>query len=310
VLATTATEAGLADITWCFDTVPDIRERFAGEIGCRSASSLEELLEDPTLDGVLIATPHSTHPALVEQVATAGKHVFIEKPLALTVAGASRAMTAADTAHVVLQVGHGRRRQPANRLIKKLLEGGELGRLLQLEATYTSPNALISALPQWRLDPAESPAGSMTALGVHMVDTFHYLAGKATRVTAFSKRVQGDGGIDDSTQVLIEYERGALGHINTSYFVPPVVTLAVYGTAGVAWNEDDGGRLFIQGIHDTTRSEHEVQAPDVVRDELREFVRCIQEGATPETAGPEGIEVAAVLEAIVESARSGRTVDL
>ena len=143
-----------------------------------------------------------------------------------------------------------------------------------------------------------------------MVDTFHFLAGKATRVAAFSKRVQGDSGIDDSTQVLIEYERGALGHINTSYFVPPVVTLAVYGTAGVAWNEDDGRSLFTQGIHDTARSEREIEVPDVVRDELTEFVRCIQQGGTPETAGTEGREVAAVLEAIVESARSGRTVNL
>jgi predicted dehydrogenase len=259
---------------------------------------------------VLVATPHSTHPAIIEQAASASKHVFIEKPLALTVAGARRAIRAAELAHVILQVGHRRRRQPANRRIKAMIDAGELGTVLQLEATYMDPGGFSSTLPGWRRDPRESPAGAMTALGVHMVDTFHFLVGRARRVSAFSKRIPSIGAIDQATTALIEFEGGAIGSINTSYYVPPIVTLVAYGTGGIAWNEEDGNRLFIQAADDTRRVEQAVETIDTVADELAEFVRCIRHGTEPETGGAAGLEVARVLEAAVESARSGRSVDL
>lgn len=310
VLAQTAKTAGLAEIAACFDVSAEHRERFANEIGCRPVHSLDALLADADIDGVLVATPHSTHPAIIEQVALASKHVFVEKPLALTVAGARRAISAAELARVVLQVGHRRRRQPANRRIKAMIDAGELGTVLQLEATYMDPGGLSTKLPGWRRDPRESPAGAMSALGVHMVDTFHFLVGPARRVSAFSTQAPGAGAIDQATTLLVEYESGALGCISTSYYVPPIVTLSAYGTGGNAWNEEDGSRLFIQAAGETRRSEHPVETIDTVADELAEFVRCIRQGTEPETGGAAGLEVAGVLEATVESARSGRSVEL
>jgi predicted dehydrogenase len=310
VLARAVKNADLAEIITCFDVSADSRAAFAREIRCRPMDSLEALLADDDIDGVLVATPHSTHPAIIEQAASASKHVFIEKPLALTVAGARRAIRAAELAHVILQVGHRRRRQPANRRIKAMIDAGELGTVLQLEATYMDPGGFSSTLPGWRRDPRESPAGAMTALGVHMVDTFHFLAGRARRVSAFSKRIPSIGAIDQATTASIEFEGGAIGSINTSYYVPPIVTLVAYGTGGIAWNEEDGNRLFIQAADDTRRVEQAVETIDTVADELAEFVRCIRHGTEPETGGAAGLEVARVLEAAVESARSGRSVDL
>ena len=310
VLAQTVKTAGLAEIVACFDLSAERRERFAHEIGCRAADSLDALLAERDIDGVLVATPHSTHPAIVEQAAAASKHVFVEKPLALTVAGARRAVSAAHLAHVVLQVGHRRRRQPANRRIKTMIDAGELGTVLQLEATYMDPGGLSPKLPGWRRDPRESPAGAMTALGVHMVDTFHFLVGPAKRVSVFSTRAPTARAIDQATTLLIEYEGGALGCINTSYYVPPIVALAAHGTGGNAWNEEDGNRLFIQGADDTHRREQPVDTIDTVADELAEFVRCMQRGGEPETGSAAGLEVARILEATVESARSGRSIDL
>jgi predicted dehydrogenase len=310
VLARTARTAELADIIAGFDVSAEHRAAFAREIGCRVMDNLDALLADRDVDGVLIATPHSTHPGIIEQAASASKHVFVEKPLALTVAGARRAISAADVAHVILQVGHRRRRQLANRRIKAMIEAGELGTVLQLQATYTDPGGLSASLPGWRRDPRESPAGAMTALGVHMVDTFHFLAGRARRVSAFSKRIPSMGAIDSATSLLIEFEGGVIGSISTSYYVPPIVTLAAYGTGGIAWNEEDGNRLFIQSAGDTRRAEQPVETIDTVADELAEFVRCIRHGTEPETGGAAGLEVARVLEATVDSARSGRSVDL
>jgi predicted dehydrogenase len=304
-----ARKSGAAEFVSCFDLVSERRDAFAAEHGCRAAESLAAMLGDPDVEAVLIATPHSTHLGLVEEAASAGKHVFVEKPLVLSVAAARRAAEVTEKAGVVLQVGHNRRRQPANRRIKAMLDGGELGTLLQLDGIHTHPAAGGSAVAAWRLDPAECPAGGMTALGVHTVDTFHYLAGPAKRLVAFSKQVVGYNKLDEATSLIIEYEKGPVGVISTSYFAQSVVSLGVYGTEGNAWNDEDG-RLFVQRAGEATRSPLDVEALDTPADELAEFARCVRGGMKPETGAPEALEVAAVLEAIIESAASGRAVEL
>jgi predicted dehydrogenase len=109
---------------------------------------------------------------------------------------------------------------------------------------------------------------------------------------------------------MIEYESGPIGQIGTSYFVPPVVGLAVYGTDANVWNDEDGSRLFTQSRADKARSEHAIDQIDTIQDEVAEFVRCIREGGAPETGAQESLEVAAVLEAIAQSVASGRAIDL
>jgi predicted dehydrogenase len=268
------------------------------------------MLDDPEVAGVLLATPHSTHVELTMRAADVGKHVFVEKPLALTVTDAERAADAARRAGVVLQVGHNRRRQPANRRIKAMIDGGELGAVLQLEGVHTAAGGHRPDLPGWRSDPTEVPFGGMTALGVHTVDTFHYFMGPAKRVVAFSTRVVGSLAMDDATVVLIAYERGPLASISTSYFAPPVVSLAVYGTDGAVWNEEDGKRLFTQGRTEPVRTEQRIETLDTIVDELAEFASSIRGDGEPDTGIHEATEVAAVLEAIGRSIDSNGAVDL
>jgi myo-inositol 2-dehydrogenase / D-chiro-inositol 1-dehydrogenase len=117
VLAEAAQTTGAAQVVTCFARDPDHRTKFAADHGCRAADSLDALLADPEVEGVVIATPHSTHADLAVQAAGAGKAVYVEKPFTLTVADARRAIQAASAAGVPLQVGHNRRRQPANRFI-------------------------------------------------------------------------------------------------------------------------------------------------------------------------------------------------
>jgi predicted dehydrogenase len=310
VLTESARTSGVAEVVACFARSAGAREAFAGQNGCRAVESLDALVEDPEIEGVLVATPHSTHAAIAERAARAGKHVFVEKPLTLSVDDAERAIEAADGAGVVLQVGHNRRRQPANRRIKEMVDAGELGTLLQMEGFHSSPGGFKPDLAAWRKDSSECPAGGMTALGVHTVDTFRMLAGPAKRVSAFSKKLVGLTALDEATTVMIEYESGPLGVIGTSYFVAPVVALAVYGTEANAWNEEDGAKLLVQRRGEASRSEQPVAAIDTIVDELSEFARCIRDGGRPETGGAEGLEVASVMEAILASVASGRAVEL
>jgi predicted dehydrogenase len=310
VLADAAGGTGLAEVVACFSRSPERRSAFADKHGCRAVGDLDEMLDDVGVDGVVIATPHSTHVDLAVRCAEAGKHVFVEKPLALTASGARRAAEAAERAGVVIQVGHNRRRQPANRRIKAMIDAGELGRVLQLEGMHSASGGHKPDLPAWRSDPAECPHGGMTALGVHTVDTFHYFMGPAKRVTGFTSRITGLRELDDATSILLEYEGGELASINTTYFSPPVVSLSVFGTDAAAWNEEDGARLFVQSRTDPVRTEQPVDTIDTISDELAEFARCVREGTRPETGVGEAIEVGAVLDAITRSVESGCAVEL
>jgi len=256
-----------------------------------------------------LATPHSTHADLVAEAASAGKHVFVDKPYTLTVAEAKRATRAAEEAAVVLQVGHNRRRQPATRRIKSMIDSGDIGMVHYAEANLSYPKGL-NPRSGWRGDPAESPAGGMTGLGVHMADNLVYLLGRPSRVAAFTKKVIGVGSLDDVTTATLEFESGPLGFLATSMVIPDIARTAVWGTEAAAWNEVDGAHFYTQKVGEKERTEHDIDTLDTVRDELEEFASNIRSGTRPETGGPEATEVVAVLEGLVESAATGRAVDL
>lgn len=308
VLAEKAAAGGL-DVARCFARSAESREAFGEAHGARPAESYEEILADPDVEAVLIATPHSTHADLVVQAAAAGKHVFCDKPFTLTVAEAKRATAAAAEAGIVLQVGHNRRRQPANRRLKQMIDDGELGMVHYAEANLSYPKGL-DPRGGWRGDPSESPAGGMTGLGVHMADTLIYLLGKPMRVSAFSRRTIGVGKLDDVTTANLEFENGALAYLATSMVIPDIARTAVWGTKAAAMNEWDGAQFSVQMSGEKAITEQPVEVFDTVQDELEEFATNVRTGSTPETGGPEATEVIAVLEGVVESSKAGTVVDL
>lgn len=301
--------AGGTDVIRCFARSAESREAFGETHGATPASSYEEVLADPDVEAVLIATPHSTHADLVVQAAAAGKHVFCDKPYTLTVAEAKRATEAATDAGVVLQVGHNRRRQPANRRIKQMIDDDQLGMIHYAEANLSHPKGLTPR-GGWRGEPEESPAGGMTGLGVHMADTLIYLLGRPARVSAFSRRTIGVAKLDDVTTANIEFENGALAYLATSLVIPDIARTAVWGTKAAAMNEWDGEQFSVQMSGEKAKTEQPIEVLDTVRDELEEFARNVRTGSTPETGGAEATEVIAVLEAVVESAARGTIVDL
>ncbi|MPZ88461.1 MAG: hypothetical protein GEU81_10375 [Nitriliruptorales bacterium] len=307
-LAEAAREAGFP-VVCGFARTPSAREAFAQSHGCRTAATFDEVLSDPDVEGLLLATPHSMHVTMIEEAAAAGKHVFVEKPFTLTVAEAKRAVSAVSQAGIVLQVGHNRRRQPGMRRLKSMVDKGELGMIHHAEANLSNPRGL-NPRSGWRADPAESPAGGMTGLGVHMIDNLHYLLGPVARLSAFSKQIVRVSRLDDATTIMLEFESGPLAFIGTSMVIPDVAMTAAFGTEAAAWNDGDGSRFYVQKAGETERKEVPVDVLDTVRDELEEFARCIRDGERPETGGAEGLEAVAVFEALVESAASRRVVEL
>ena len=310
VLARAVEQAGGAEVVAGFARSAEARDRFAQEIGCASAPSVEHLLEDPAIDAFLVATPHSTHLELIRAAAAAGKHVFVEKPLTLDTREGVAAVVAAEQAGVVLQVGHNRRRAPAMRRLKQLVEDGTIGTVSMLESNLSTPMGL-EVRSGWRTDPSESPLGGLTALGVHMIDNLIYLAGPAVAVSAMTRRTLARNPTDDVTMLCIEFEGGALGHVGTSVVVPKLCITSVHGDLGAAYSEEEGQRLFVQRVGESERTEVPgVSGPDSIVDQMAEFVRCIRDGGAPEVDGRQALEVVAVVEAAILSADERRVVDL
>ena len=309
VLAQTAEDTGQAEIVTAFARTPSTRDEFAERFSCEPAPSLDAVLSDDGVDGLLVATPHSTHAEMIEAAAEAGKHVFVEKPLTLKVAEGRRAVEAAEKHGIVLQVGHHRRRQPATRRLRELVTNGELGQVSLLESNLSGKSNL-NPRSGWRSDREESPLGSMTGMGVHMADNLIYLVGPVSTVTTLSTKTLARGPLDDVTVIGVEFANGVLGTIGTSHVVPKTCVTAVFGSEGAAWSEEEGQRLFRQSIDEAARSEISVEGPDALEDQMSEFARCIREGAKPEVDGRQALEVVALLEAAVASQQRREAVDL
>ncbi len=297
-------------IVSCFSRDGSRQARFADRFGCRQVETFEAVLRDPEVEGVVLTTPHTLHAEQVIAVAQAGKHVFVEKPLALSTADAIRAAAACQEAGVVLAVGHHRRRQGANRRLKAILQANGLGVPLQAEGNLSAGVPAEYQPGSWRTRRAESPAGGMAGMGIHHVDTLQYLLGPIVRVMAMSKRLAAPGDLDDATAALFEFQRGPLGCLGTCLSAPRVLYLNVYGTEANAFSEGEGERLFLQLAGQEDRIPLPVSPVDALREELEDFARAVRGEGAYEVTPDEAVRAVAVCEAIVRSSETGRCQDV
>jgi predicted dehydrogenase len=213
---------------------PDKAGDFAQRHGLRMLPDYAAALADPEIDAVVLATPHTQHTEQIVQAAAAGKPVFTEKPLGVSVAEAVRAARACAEAGVTLGVGYNWRFQPALQTIRRMLEDGTLGRVLHMEGNFCGPSAYRFPKGHWRHDREEGPAGGMTGRGVHVVDAMLYLAGPIEQVTAQSFRLVQDFGMDDTTSMLFRFKGGASGYLGTVIATAETWRLQVFGSNGWA----------------------------------------------------------------------------
>src|SRR5260221_5547327 len=183
-----AGKAERLSIVACTSRSAERRHAFATSFGARPLASYDEVLADGEIDAVLLTTPHSLHAEHVTAAARAGKHVFVEKPFTLTAASGRKAAAACGRAGVVLAVGHNRRFLPGARALKRMVEAGEFGTALHVEANFSAPGALSYTPDRWRASRVESPAGGLAALGIHMIDTMSWLFGRVRRVASPAAR--------------------------------------------------------------------------------------------------------------------------
>ena len=211
---------------------PARAEEFSRRHGIALAASFEAVLADPSIDAVVLATPHTIHATQIVAAARAGKHVFTEKPLGLTTETSAAAVRTCAEQKVTLAVGYNWRFQPALQEIRRMLADGRLGKLLHIEGNFCGPSAYRFGRDHWRQDREEAPAGGMTGRGVHVVDAMLYLAGAIDQVYAQSFRLAQDFGVDDTTSMLFRFTSGATGYLGTVIASAETWRMHVFGSKG------------------------------------------------------------------------------
>ncbi len=299
---------------------PDKAKDFAAKQGFPLHDDYRKVLADPKIDAVVLATPHTRHAAQIIAAARAGKHVFTEKPFALTTASAEAALRACAQNKVTLAVGYNWRFQPALQEIRNMLEDGRLGKLLHIEGNFCGPSVYWTPKDHWRQQREEGPAGGMTGRGVHVVDAMLYLAGRVDNVYAQSSRRALNYGIDDTTSMLFNFKSGASGYLSTIIATAETWRMQVFGSNG--WVEvGDVEHLTTWRMRvclldpDNVRERRRPQLvsfPDLSteRAELEHFAEAAAAGRPLAVAAGDEVHGVAVLEAILKSAQNGRIIKL
>jgi predicted dehydrogenase len=278
---------------------PDKAKDYAATQKLELGADYAVALADPEIGAVVLATPHTQHRAQIEEAAAAGKHVFCEKPLTLTRADAEAAVTACERAGVVLAVGHNRRFLPAMHALKWMIDRGELGRILHIEGHYSGASAFRYSPGMWRAEASESPAGGMTGLGIHLLDSMIHLCGPIAAVRATSLR-QVASEIDDTTFSTLSFASGMSGYLATLTATAPLWRLQVFGSKGwtLMLGSDALEVRFIDGEPETRRFD----AFDTERAELDAFAVAAGGGTPYPVSATEAVQGVAALEAVIASA--------
>lgn len=277
----------------------------------------ERLLSMEEVDAVIIATPHALHEAQVIKAAQKGKHVFCEKPLCLSAAGARRMVAACHDNGIVLGVGHERRFEVALVALADLIRAGELGEIVHVDCNWSHDGLRNLDSSNWRKDPTHAPAGLLTGLGVHITDWFQDTLGPVTRLTAEANRGSRMGLTDEAISVKLEFETGVTGWLCCLGITPFYFRLVVFGDRGWAevrqfHNVDVETKAFVDlRLTGQEVERREYPMNDAILANLEAWADSISGGQTYPNTPAQMIHNIEILEAIVTSAREGaREVDL
>jgi predicted dehydrogenase len=306
-----AASGAAAEIVTCFAPTRAHAEAFAARRGCKVAASYEAVLGDAAVDGVILATPNDVHRQEVESAARHHKHVFVEKPIALTVSDGQAATRACAEAGTVLAVGHQSRREAGVRQVKALIDAGELGEVVGVEANISTDTGLTVVPGTWRWDRRQCPGGPLIQIGIHHIDTLCYLLGPVARVWGIQRRRLIEAPIDDVTVTLLEFRSGVVGHLTSHYTTARAADIRVIGTKGNAcFDRALGLRLRRDTRARVVEETIPLPAADPIAEEIREFAGCIRDGGRPEVGGEEATLALAVVLAAIESGARGRAVEV
>ncbi len=291
------------EVAWLCDADADALARVSAQHpAARRASTLDEVLADETVDAVVLATPVPSHADLAERVLDAGKHCFVEKPLATTVADAERVVAAAARAKRLLMVGHLLEYHPAVETLKEIADSGQLG---DLHYVYSH---------RLNLGKLRADENALWSLGAHDVSVMlHLLGGEDPSDVVARGESYMRPPVEDVVFCFMRFASGRAAHMHLSWLDPHKARrFTVVGSKRMATFDDmDLDRkitVYDKGFDESTEGygEYITRSGDVwspripsrepLRIECDHFVQCVRSGAQPRSDGASGLRVVRVLE--------------
>ncbi|MBV9260522.1 MAG: Gfo/Idh/MocA family oxidoreductase [Pseudolabrys sp.] len=310
VLADAINRSNRIEIVSCFSRSPDKREAFAKKYGCEPAPDYETILADQNIEAIINTTPNDVHLPTTRQAAQAGKHVFLDKPIANTVSEGRTITEICRKAGVVLALGYQRRRESHFRWIKSEIDAGRFGKLINAEANISRDRLGKIDLSSWRYQAAGMPGGVMLQIGIHYTDVLTYLMGPVRIVRGQFAQLVLPGDNPDVASLILEHENGALSTLNASYAsASEYYLMNIYGKESTAFYDLFGGlRVLRRG--ETNAKSVTTAKNDTFVEELDEFAAACRGEGKPEVGGEYGTQSLAVVRAGILSAREGRKVEI
>jgi predicted dehydrogenase len=308
VLADAIKRSGRLRIAACYSRSENKRDAFAAKYGCRAAPSYESILADGSIEAIVNTTPNNLHLETTRAATQARKHVFLDKPIANTVADGRAITDACRRAGVVLAIGYQRRRESQFRWIRQQIDAGAFGKLVNAEANISRDRLGKIDLSSWRYTAEGMPGGVMLQIGIHYVDVLEYLLGPVKAVSAMLAQLVLPGDNADVASVVMEHANGALSTVNASYAsASEYYVMNVYGKEASAYYDLHQGLRFLK--RGSERPEPvSVPKTDAIVGELEEFARAVRGEGRPEISGERATASLAVIRAGILSAREGRRV--
>lgn len=306
------------------DSNPQRAERMASEYSCDAYDDYSEMLSREDLDVVCICTPSGLHAAQGMQAARAGKHVVVEKPMALTLEDADALTRTCDEAGVKLTVVLQNRYNAAMRRLREAVDAGKMGRLLMGTATvrWYRPQEYYSGdnwHGTWAMD-----GGALMNQAIHHLDALQWMMGEVESVFAYTGTLAHQMETEDAGVGVVRFKGGALGSVEGSTITYPANiegSLALFGQSGsvkIGGNSLD--KIDFWKVEGELEHEKEILrrqeldpppsrylSHSIVLDDM---VRAIREGAEPATNGVEGRKSLALVLAFYRSAQEGRQVSM
>jgi predicted dehydrogenase len=308
VLADAAKRSSKVKIVACYTRSEDKRRAFAEKYGCRAASSYADILAADDVDAIINTTPNQTHLETIRAAAQAGKHTFLDKPIATTIADGRAIIRACQDAGIVLAVGYQRRRETHFRWIRDRIAAGDFGNVVQAEANISRDREGKFDIGSWRYTAAGMPGGVMLQIGVHYTDVLEMLLGPVKSVSGMTAQLALPGENPDVAGLLMQHESGAISTLNAGYAsASEYYLMNIYGREMTAYYSLHEG-LKVLKRRTTEVVPVPMQKNDTLVEELEEFADCVRGKGRPEVDGEKALRSLAVIRAGVKSAREGRHV--
>lgn len=319
VLARAAAQSEKIKIVSGYSRSHEKRAAFQQETSVACVPDLKTLLADPQVRGVILTVPNEQHLPVAAEVARARKHVYTEKPIANTLADGLRIAALESDYGVTVTVGHSARLMAGIRLIRQMIDNGELGRVAFIEANFSNERALELNSQTWRWYKDRAPGGPLSQLAIHQFDVVHYLGGEILEVSSMASKLSPVGAeVDDQSMTLIRFADGKIAYVGSCWTSPGIFAVRVFGSKALMHYEIDFGTwdtphllhntstLYIQRGKNGYARREEIQIPesDMFRAELEMFAESCATGKPSELSAGNGNVALAVVYAALSSIES------